>query len=124
LDSFSNDLVFAPFLAVLAFPTAPLEAAFNERSAAFTEVLAGRFSLATEGNNIHKADFFPTLVRVALFVVALRRAWRVYCQPKFDHRGPIRCIAQLGITGEITEQDNFVEVCHTSGLFSELPRTG
>src|SRR5262249_31194581 len=57
LDPFGNHLVFAPFLAVLPFPTAPLQAPFNERGAAFTQKFAGRFSLTTEGHNIDEADF-------------------------------------------------------------------
>src|SRR2546423_806057 len=123
LDAVGNHLVLAPFLAVLPFPTAPLEASLNERGTAFTQELARRFSLATEGDNIHKADFFPTL-GVALFVAALPRALRVYCQPKSDNRSPTGCIAQLGIAREIAKQDNFVEACHTPGLCAELSRTG
>src|SRR6266581_2924680 len=58
LDPFGNDLVLAALLAVLAFPTAPLQAAFNERLTAFTEVFAGRFSLTPKDHNIDKADLF------------------------------------------------------------------
>src|SRR5467141_868058 len=71
LDPFGNDLVLAPLLAVLAFPTAPLQAAFNERLTAFTEVLTGCFSLATEDNNIDKADLFLALI--ALSSASVRR---------------------------------------------------
>src|SRR5713101_7739511 len=85
LDPFGNDLVLAPLLAVLAFPTAPLQAAFDERLTAFTEVLTGCFSLATEDNNIDKADLFLALI--ALSSASVRR------HTECSNRGPIGCIA-------------------------------
>src|SRR5262249_39597226 len=44
----------------------------------------------------------------------------IHCQPEGGHWGPIGRVAQLGIACEIAEQDDFVEVCHTPGLCSEL----
>jgi hypothetical protein len=65
LDAFGNDLVLTALLAVLAFPTAPLQAAFHECRAAFTEVFTGCFSLTPEGHNIHKTDLFLALVTLS-----------------------------------------------------------
>jgi hypothetical protein len=109
LDPFGNHLVLAAFLAVLSFPTAPLQATFNECGTAFTQKLASRFSLTTEGHNIDEADFFPALI-------ALPRAL-VHRQTEAGHRGATGRITQLGVTGEIAEQDDLVKVCHTPGLF-------
>jgi hypothetical protein len=111
LNPFGNDLMLVPFLAVLALPTAPLQAAFNECLTAFTQKLARRFSLAAEDNNIDKADFFLALI--ALPEVSVHR------HTKCGNRGPSRRIAQFGIAREIAEQDDFVEACHIPGLLSE-----
>jgi hypothetical protein len=108
LNPFGNDLMLVPFLAVLALPTAPLQAAFNECLTAFTQKLARRFSLAAEDNNIDKADFF-------LALIALPRA-SVHRHTECGNRGPIGRRAQFGIACEIAEQDNFVEACHVLGL--------
>jgi hypothetical protein len=83
LNPVGNDFVLAPFLAVLPFPTAPLQTPLDERGATFTEILTGRFSLAAERNNIDKADVFPPLGRVALpatLGATLSSALRVYGQ--------------------------------------------
>ena len=111
LNPFGNHLMLAAFLAVLAFPAAPLQASLNERRSAFTQKLAGRFSLATEDNDIHKADVFPALI--ALPRASVRR------HTKGRHRGTVGRIAQFRIAREIAEQDDFVEACHTPGLLPE-----
>jgi hypothetical protein len=65
LDPFGKDLVLAPLLPVLAFPTAPPEAAFDERLTAFAQVFTGRFSLTSKGHNIYKADLFLALIALS-----------------------------------------------------------
>ena len=101
-----QDLVLAPFLAVLPVPTAPLQAPFNERGTTFPEILTRGFRLAPERDHIDKADVFPPLTRAVLpptLGATLPSPWCIHGQTEGRHRGPTGRRAQFRITRQIAE---------------------
>jgi hypothetical protein len=54
LDVIRDHLVFASFLAVRRFPTAPLQAPFNHGQISFTEIFARNFCLPAKTRDIYE----------------------------------------------------------------------
>ena len=102
-DHFDLSALFASFFVV---PRVHLQAAFDVSRAAFGEVLLCDLSLPAPKSDLHKGNIFLFL---ALVIVP----------HAFDRKGNLRdgsafrSVAQFGISGEISDEHDFVEVGHS-----------
>ena len=96
-----HDFVFATFLAVFRLPAALLKAPVDNHAVALAQILPAVFCLLAEHHDIDEADFFLELI--ALLEAPTGR------QAEAGNRRPAGGIPKLGIPGQITDQDDFIE---------------
>lgn len=96
-----HDFMLAAFLAVFRLPAPLLEAAIDDHAISLAQVLSAMFRLFTKHDDVDKADFFLKFFRL-LKASASR-------QTETGDRCPARRITQLGVAGQIPDQNNFVK---------------
>jgi hypothetical protein len=87
--------MFAPALAIVGFPTAPLQTAFNHCEVALTEIFTHGFRLSAKGHNIHVADLISPLL--ILSVAPIDR------EAEAGYRCAVRSVAHLRISRQVSE---------------------
>src|SRR5438105_5035614 len=79
---------------------------FDEGRSPFVEILRCRFGLASKHGHINEAHLLGGVVAMADTVVDR--------EPEGGYRRAIGSVAQLGIPGEMAEQEHFIHGCHRS----------
>jgi len=100
------------FLAVF-FPTIELQPAFDQHGRALAEIFIGDFGRAAPQRDIDERDLVDPLI-AALHSV-------VHGQADVGHSRAAGDVPQLGIAGQVSDQDNAVKACHDC-LLSDLDR--
>jgi len=106
LEVFADHLEFAAFLAGgFIVPSVEVEAAFDVNWATFAEVLLGEFRLASPEGDVDESGF---LLLAFLFI----HPNAVDGEAEFGDGGAFWSVAQFGISGEISDEHDFVEIGH------------
>ena len=93
--------MFAAFLSVFGLPTALLEPAIDNDAVALAKILPAMFRLFPEHHDVDETDLF--LEFIPLLKPTARR------QAKAGNRRSAGGLAQLGVAGQIPDQDDFIE---------------
>src|SRR5438309_35682 len=105
LDALGHHLDDGPLAAVLGFPLARLQPALHENGTALVEVLSTALGLLSPHDDREETDLFTLLA-------ALGRVVTIHGQPQVGDRGSAGSVAKLGLLGEVTDQEDFVEARH------------
>jgi len=105
LEVFNCNSMLASFGPVLCCPCIERQSAFDEYQPALGQVLVYILGLPTKRPTVDKAGFFP-------LTAVLARPPAIHRHSKINYRRLVRCIRQLGITGQITHYQNFVKISH------------
>src|SRR5678816_3247922 len=101
------------FLAVF-FPTIKLQPAFDQHGRPSAEILVGDFGRSAPERDIDERDFVNPLI-AALYSV-------IDGEPNVGHGCAAGDVPQLGIAGQISDQDNSVKACHDCLLSDRVRR--
>jgi len=96
-----HHFMLTTLLAVLGLPTTLLKPAIDDHAIALAEILPAMFRLLAEHHDVNEADFFLEFIRL-LEAPTCR-------QTKAGDRRPARRISQLGVAGQISDQNDFIE---------------
>ena len=106
LEGLANHLEFAAFLTGgLVVPGVEVESALDVDRATFGEVLLDGFRLAAPEGDVDKGGF----LLLAFLVI---RPCAVDREAELGDRGAAWGVAEFGITGEVPDEHDFIEVCH------------
>jgi hypothetical protein len=115
-DRLRDDFMFTTLLAIFRFPTPLLQTAINDNTVSLAEILPTMFRLFSKHHDINETDFFFELI--TLLVAAADS------QSQRSNWGSVRRVPQLGVTGEIPYQDNFVKPGHQKTPLTSLQENG
>ncbi len=106
LEVFADHLEFAAFLACgFIVPGVEVETTFDVNWAAFAEVLLSEFRLASPEGDVDESGFL-------LFAFLFIHPNAVDGEAEFGDGGTFGSVAQFGVSGEIADQHDFVEIGH------------
>lgn len=106
LESFQHDRESAPLLArSLIFPLIKSQATFDKKRPSFGAILGNHFALAAPRFNINKGGLIAWLPRSIL-------KGPIDCQTKLTNGGALGGNPELGISSEIADEEDAVEICH------------
>jgi hypothetical protein len=111
-----DDFMFTALLAIFRFPTPLLQTAIDNNTVSLAEILPTMFRLLAEHHDIDETDFFFELI--ALFVSTADRQ-----SQRSDGRSARR-VSQLGVTGKIPDQNDFVKPGHQKTPLMSLQGDG
>jgi hypothetical protein len=106
LKVLEDNLEFAALLlGGFIFPLIEAEPALNEEGAAFGAILGDQLALFAPSFDVYKGGLFAGLARLVLEGTR-------YCQTELAYSRALGRDSQFGVTGEVSDQEDAVEVGH------------